>query len=112
MRCIVDWKYPTPASDPLISLVIHGAPHRRMHLRMIQQYREELRKAFHASGLLTPIDYTVDLHILFINPTSPDKDNLFVALCQAMDGSTLKGPGILTDDKLIGVIRHMSIMWI
>lgn len=112
MRCIVEYQYPTKTNDALVKLIIHGAPHRRMHLKMIQQYRDELRKAFHAAGIGTPIDYPIDLHITFINPTSPDKDNLFMALCQAMDGATLKKPGILTDDKLIGVIRHMATMYI
>ena len=91
--------------------IIHGAPHRRMHVRMIQAYREEIRAACDAAGINTPIDTTVDLMVHFIDPCSPDYDNLLAALYQAMDGATLKGPGILTDDSLIGTIRKLSIFW-
>ena len=91
-----------------LHLIVHGAPHRRMHVRMIQQYREEIRRACDAAGIHTPIDTTVDLSALFIDPTSPDYDNLLTALYQAMDGATLKGPGILTDDSLIGTVRRLA----
>ncbi len=90
------------------SLVVHGAPHRRMHVRMIQQYRDEIRRACDAAGINTPIDTTVDLSVLFVDPTSPDYDNLLAALYQAMDGATLKKPGILVDDSLIGTIRRLA----
>jgi hypothetical protein len=89
-------------------LIIHGAPHRRMHVKMIQQYREEIRKACIAAGIHIPIDTTVDLAVHFIDPCSPDYDNLLCALYQAMDGATLKPPGILVDDSLIGTIRRLS----
>lgn len=92
----------------MLVLIIHGAPHRRMHMQMIQQYREEIRKACAAAGINTPIDTTVDLLVHFIDPCSPDYDNLLCALYQAMDGATLKGPGILVDDKLIGKIIGLS----
>jgi Holliday junction resolvase RusA-like endonuclease len=89
-------------------LIVHGAPHRRMHVRMIQQYREEIRRACDAAAISTPIDTTVDLSVMFIDPTSPDYDNLLCALYQAMDGATLKKPGILTDDRLIGTVRRLA----
>jgi hypothetical protein len=88
--------------------IIHGAPHRRMHVKMIQAYRDEIRSACDAAGIRTPIDTTVDLKVHFIDPCSPDYDNLLAALYQAMDGATLKPPGILVDDKLIGTIRQLS----
>lgn len=112
MRCIVERVLPKGTDDPMIKLIIHGAPHRRMHHNVIQLYREELRRAFHAAEIMTPLDTVHDFRIVFINPCSPDKDNLFVALCQAMDGSTLKPPGILKDDSLVGVIHHMSTMYV
>lgn len=92
----------------LFKLIVHGAPHRRMHVKVIQKYREEIRKACDAAGIVTPIDTTVDLMVHFIDPCSPDYDNLLCALYQAMDGATLKPPGILVDDKLIGTIRGLS----
>ena len=92
----------------LFTLIIHGAPHRRMHVKVIQAYRDEIRKACDAAKIHTPIDTTVDLSVHFIDPCSPDYDNLLCALYQAMDGATLKPPGILTDDKLIGTIRGLS----
>lgn len=96
-------KYPA-----LLVLVIHGAPHRRMHIRIIQAYRDEIRKACEAAGIVTPIDTTVDLKVHFIDPCSPDYDNLLTALYQAMDGATLKPPGILTDDSLIGEVKGLT----
>jgi Holliday junction resolvase RusA-like endonuclease len=89
-------------------LIVHGAPHRRMHVRMIQQYRDEIRRACDAAKIHTPIDTTVDLSVMFIDATSPDYDNLLTALYQAMDGKTLKKPGILIDDGLIGTVRRLA----
>lgn len=93
---------------PTLFFVIHGAPHRRMHVKVIQQYRNELRKACDAAGIVTPIETTVDLSVHFIDACSPDYDNLLCALYQAMDGATLKPPGILADDRLIGTVRNLS----
>jgi hypothetical protein len=45
---------------------------------------------------------------MFIDATSPDYDNLLTALYQAMDGKTLKKPGILIDDGLIGTVRRLA----
>ena len=103
-------QYVATAHPPLLSLYIHDAPHRRMHFRTIQQYREFIRQACTDAGIVTPIDVPVDLDVLFCNPSSPDMDNLLTALFQALDGATLKGPGILTDDGLIQRVR-MSKMW-
>ncbi len=96
---------------PLLSLSVFGAPHRRMHVAVIQQYRIELRRAFTEAGIATPIDYNVDLWLLFVDPTSPDYDNLLMALYQAMDGKTLKKPGILVDDSLVGAIRYLTKLY-
>jgi hypothetical protein len=95
---------------PLFRLYIHDAPHRRMHFRTIQRYREVLRAAFLKADVLTPIDHPIELSVVFINPSSPDLGNLYLALEQAMDGKTLKKPGIVVDDALIHVVRHLSKM--
>lgn len=110
MRCKVH-RVEQPGT-PLFRLYIHDAPHRRMHIRTIQKYREILRTAFLMAGTLTPIDYPIELSVVFINPSSPDLGNLYLALEQAMDGKTLKKPGVLEDDSLIHVVRHMSKMTI
>ena len=99
MRCIV--QYFPAMHPPLLQLSIHGAPHRRMHHAMIQRYREALQVACSAAGIPTPIGHPVDLSVLFVDPTSPDLDNLLTALYQALDGNTLRKPGILADDGLI-----------
>jgi hypothetical protein len=39
--------------------------------------------------------------VFFVNPSTPDLGNAYLALEQALDGSTLKAPGIVTDDGLI-----------
>jgi len=99
------------SGPPLFRLYIHNAPHRRMHRAVIQQYREKLRPAFMKLGEPLPIDYPIELSVVFVNPTSPDLDNLLMSLFQALDGKTLKKPGVLVDDRLIQVIRHLSILW-
>jgi hypothetical protein len=99
MKIIVH--YDRKSFPPVLSLVIYDAPHRRMHRRMIQQYREFLRDACSKAKIATPIDEPIDLQVNFVNPSSPDMGNTYIALEQAMDGKALKGPGILTDDSLV-----------
>lgn len=89
---------------PLLQLSIHDAPHRRMHHAVIQQYREQLNDACRAAKIQIPIDHPIDLAVMFINPASPDLDNLITALYQAFDGKTLKGPSVLVDDSLISKV--------
>ena len=96
---------------PLFNLYVHDAPHKRMHLKTIQAYREVLRPAFKKLGEPLPIDYPIELSVVFVNPSSPDLDDLLTALFQALDGKTLRKPGILVDDGLIQVVRHLSILW-
>jgi hypothetical protein len=38
---------------PLLTLAIHDAPHRRMHIRTIMQYREFFRNACARAGIAT-----------------------------------------------------------
>lgn len=99
MKIIV--KYDDGPFPPILKLVIHDAPHRRMHIEVIRQYRDALRMACMRAGVLFPIDHAIDLDVTFVNPTSPDNGNIYIALEQAMDGKTLNGPGIVTDDSLI-----------
>lgn len=91
-----DKKFP-----PILRLVIYDAPHRRVHHRIIQDYRGFLRAACKVAGIELPIEHPVDLYVNFVHPTSPDSDNLLTALYRAMDGKTLKGPGVLVDDALV-----------
>lgn len=97
MRCIVNY-FPA-LHPPLLQLSIHDAPHRRMHRAVIKQYREHLRKALMRAEVQMPIEHPIDLSVLFVNPTSPDLDNLLTALYQALDGRTHSG--ILADDGLV-----------
>lgn len=99
MKIIV--RYDHNSFPPIISLIIYDAPHRRMHRAVITQYREFLRQALLDAGVGMPINYPIDLQVNFVNPSSPDLDNLLMALFQAVDGKTLKGNGILEDDGLI-----------
>ena len=99
MKCVV--KYFQQEHPPLLQLSIYDAPHRRMHVATIQRYRDELKEACAKAGIAIPISEPLDLSVIFISPSSPDLDNLLTALYQALDGATLKGGGILTDDGLI-----------
>jgi len=86
---------------PLLRLYIHYAPHRRQHRAVIQKYREALVKACEEANIPLPISHKIELWVLYINPCSEDYDNLTVALWRALDGKTLDGPSVLTDDKLV-----------
>src|SRR5690242_16151189 len=90
---------------PLLTLFIHDAPHRRMHLATIQQFRKVIYKALVEIGVEMPITHPVDLSVLFVNPSSPDLGNSYLALERAMDGKTLSKPYILKDDSLISHVK-------
>ena len=96
-------KYVGSAHPPVLTLYIHDAPHRRMHIRVIERYRGDLRTALAKIGITDVIDHQIELWVLFVNPSSPDLGNLYLALEQAMDDKTLAeaGPGIIRDDSLI-----------
>lgn len=103
--------YVPTAIPPLLMLYIHDAPHRRMHIKTIKKYREEIRGAMTKIGITSPIDHPIDLHVLFVNPSSPDNGNIYLALEQALDGKTFSpAPGIVTDDSLIDETR-MKKLW-
>lgn len=92
-----------------LTLTIFDAPHRRMHVRTIQQYREHLVRACRIAGAMTPIEDPIDLDVTFINPSSPDLGNIYLALEQAMDHTTLKRPGVVLDDGLISKVTMMKL---
>lgn len=94
-------QYVGTAHPPVLSLYIHDAPHRRMHIKVIEQYRVFIRAALAKIGIVGPIEHQIELWVLFVNPASPDLGNLYLALEQALDGKTLTPPGIVVDDSLI-----------
>jgi Holliday junction resolvase RusA-like endonuclease len=106
MKIIV--RYDRKEFPPVLSLIVYDAPHRRMHHAVITQYRGFLREAMAEAGIGMPINYPIDLQVNFVNPSSPDLDNLIMALFRAMDGKTLKGLGILSDDGLIQKVTAMK----
>ena len=94
------WRYFT--SLPVLDLSIHGAPHNRQHRSVLQKYREELYSiAKMKLAVALPIEWPIFVKVLFVNPNSPDTDHLYMAMCQALDAKTLKGPSILADDRWI-----------
>ena len=99
MRCIIE--YHEQLQPPLLRLYVHGAPHCRQHIAVIQQYRNELVDAARAACMRFPIRHEIDLKVTFINPCSPDLDHLLTALYQALDAKTLRPPALLVDDGLI-----------
>jgi len=93
--------YAANQHPPVLTLAIHDAPHRRMHIRMIAQYRVFIRRACSRAGIAAPMAHPIDLSVFFVTRSTPDLGNAYLALEQALDGSTLKAPGIVTDDGLI-----------
>jgi hypothetical protein len=96
-------KYHALYDPPLLQLFIHDAPHRRMHIKVIQQYRKVLYEAVKIAclGCKLPIAHPIDLDVLFVNSSTPDLGNAYLALEQALDNTTLTKPGIVADDSLI-----------
>lgn len=94
----------------LLSVTVRGAPHRRMHRKVLEQYREKLWEAAQRAGLDT-MSHQINLSALFIDPTGPDLDNLVTALFQALDGKTGKGPTLLKDDRQIVFLERIGIMF-
>lgn len=92
---------------PLLHLYIEDAPHRRMHIDIIAQFREILRRALLAADILLPLQEPFDLDVTWINPTSTDLGNSYLALEQAFDKYAPRGQniGLCTDDSLIQEVR-------
>ena len=103
MRTIIECDETTQPTS--LRMFVHMAPHRRADREVLRRYRHELWKAWNAAGRVDTISAPVDLSVTFINPTGPDLDNLLVALFQALDGKTGKGPTILVDDRLISFVK-------
>jgi hypothetical protein len=102
MKCMA--RYDQFSHPPVLTLHIHGCPHKRQHRAVLQQLREELYAAAIrgiGSEVDLPIDHPIDLKLFLTNPASPDLDHLLEAVYMAVDGKTLKGPSILTDDRHI-----------
>jgi len=101
-------QYDRFAHPPLMKLYIHGAPHRRHHREVLQRYRDDLTQSVSrqlSREVELPIDHPIDLEVVFVNPSSPDLDHLIEALYMALDGKTLKGPSVLTDDRIIQSVK-------
>jgi hypothetical protein len=93
----------------LLTANIRGAPHRRIHRKVLDQYRTEIWRAAQEAGI-PQMSHQISLSALFVDPTGPDLDNLLVALFQALDGKTGKGPTLLKDDKQIVHLKDVGIM--
>jgi hypothetical protein len=81
-----------------LGISVHDAPHRRMleeYRAMLRDYRFHLVAACRKVGIPVPIGEPIEVHVLFVNPTSPDLGNLYLALENAMDGA------VVLDDSLI-----------
>lgn len=89
-------KYP-----PLLRMYVFGAPHRRQHVAVIKSYREEILAAAREAGINYPIKHPVELWVLFIDPSSTDLGNSYLALERALDSKSLGCVGLLQDDGLI-----------
>ncbi len=106
MRCRVQYDH----HRRLLTVFVHGAPHRRIHRAVLRQYREELWRAAQEAGVL-PLNHQISLSALFVDPTGPDLDNLITALFQALDGKCGRGPALLKDDKQIVYIEKTGILF-
>ncbi len=97
-------KFDDRVFPPRLILSIFGAPHRRQAKEDLNLFREELWIAWQKDGHDKPIDFPIDLYVVFVDPCSPDLDNCITALYRSMDGKTWKRPSIMTDDGLIQAV--------
>lgn len=96
---------------PLLSMHLHGAPHKRMMREVLQRDREALTiSAGRQLNIDLPIDFPVELEVAFVNPASPDLDHMIEAVFMMLDGKngSLTGPSVLEDDRLIQGFRRVS----
>lgn len=93
---------------PLLRFYVHHAPHRRQHHRVIAMYRDELVTAAKAAKIEIPIRRPIAVSVLFIDPSSPDLDNLLMALFRALDGTSHSKPTVLQDDGLIFSLEKVA----
>jgi len=89
---------------PTLKFHIHGCYHKRQPRPLLQRGREYLweeanKQIGHKVKL--PIDFPVDLWMALVDPCSPDLDHVLEAFFMMVDGKTLKGPSIFTDDRHI-----------
>jgi len=106
MKAVI--QYDEYAHPPLMRMYIHGCPHKRQQREVIQQFREELlyvAKRSIGNVVDFPIDHPIDLELVLTNPSSPDLDHLLEAVYMAMDGKSMKGASILTDDRHIQSVK-------
>ena len=96
---------------PLLRFYIHGAPHRRIHQTVLRQYRKAIWEAGREAKIPAPLRNNIELSATFINPTSPDLDNLLTALFQALDGKCGQGPTLLCDDRQIVFVKNLGLMF-
>ena len=97
-------RYDPDCQPPLLTMHIHGSPHKRQHREVLQNFREELlwtAKRSISNEVDLPINHEIDLNLFLTNPNSPDLDHLLEAVFQALDGKSLKGPSIMKDDRMI-----------
>lgn len=103
MRILVE--YIPIEHPPLLRLSVFDAPHRRMHEAVIVQFRQMIFDACVKAGVPVPIEHPIDLSVVFVNPSSPDLGNLYLALERALDGATLsKKNAVLADDGLVSKV--------
>jgi Holliday junction resolvase RusA-like endonuclease len=88
---------------PKLTMSIFRGVHYRQSKMDHDVYRGELYKAFQEQcNRDIPIDYPIDLEVLFVDPCSPDIVNVLMALYRALDQKAWKGKkAVLSDDGLI-----------
>lgn len=100
----------------LLTVSVHRAPGRRAGSKnplafeaVHAAYRKEIWEA--AQKARVPVlNHEIRLSATFINPETPDLDNLLVALFRALDGGTGdKSMALLGDDGQIVGLREVDI---
>lgn len=102
MQAII--RYDPESHPPMLTMYIHGCPHKRQVREVLQRFRDDLywvaeRSISNVVDL--PIDHPIDLTLFLTNPASPDLDHLLEAVFMALDAKSLKGPSIMKDDRHI-----------
>lgn len=112
-----------PPDIPLLRLTVSGAPHRRATApgpaaspresraagALLDAYRICLVFAARSVGLRKPVREPIDLEISFLDPTSPDLDNLIGAFYQAADGGRHGRYALMWDDSLIQKVTMQKL---
>ena len=93
----------------MLSITVWRAPGRRAHEAVHAAFRKEIWDAA-VKAAIPKLNHQIKLSVDFINPESPDVDNLLNGIFRALDGKTGdRRMALLGDDGQIVGLRNVDV---